>query len=205
MRTQSRTIKIKVDSEQQSRIRNTSGPSSYFMGRFKGYGLYQWNIKFYGFESDEEQSRAVDFYFGTFEAVPSKIHGQLIHGFENINSLLGRPVKASIQGRSSGWLVIDSELTAKELKAVDKFIKDGIKSLPEFLVEERKAQAEMEAELKADEEAEAERIKAIPLVIMAAQSLLEVYLDGTLPVDKQAKLWKSLEQALIKVSHYGKE
>jgi hypothetical protein len=114
----------------KTQIRNNPGQSSYFLGGFRGYGRYQWNIKFYGgFHSEYEIEIARCWAFGDY--LYSK--GE----FEYLNEVVGRPVKASIQGRSGGWLVIDTELTQAELKKVDQHVKACLKGLSAFLKEDR--------------------------------------------------------------------
>lgn len=106
-------------------IRNNPGPSSYFGGEFRGYGLYQWNIKFYGFESEYEIESACGWAFGEYLFTR--------HQFEYLNEIVGRPIQAHIDGRSGGWLVIDEELTKVELKRVDRHIRSCLKVLPKYL------------------------------------------------------------------------
>lgn len=110
-------------------IRNNPGMSSYFQGKHQGYGRYQWNIKFYGFESDFEIEMSQQWAFGSY------MHSK--QQFDQINEVIGRPVKAGIGGRSGGWFVIYDELTEEELKKLDKYVEKVIKNLPEYLKEER--------------------------------------------------------------------
>jgi hypothetical protein len=104
---------------------NNPGPSSYFGGAYRGYGMYQWNIKYYGWESDFQINEAVLWAFGVYYY--SK--GQ----FDYLNEVVGRPVRAFQAGRSGGWLVIDEPLTDKELRAVNRHIKVCMRNLPKFL------------------------------------------------------------------------
>jgi hypothetical protein len=102
-------------------------PSPYFRGQHRSYGRYQWCIKYYGFQDEFEIEIARLWAFGEY----SKGH------LENLNVVVGRPVEASIEGRSGGWLVIDTELSDAELAKVDTHVKACLKGLPEFLNEER--------------------------------------------------------------------
>lgn len=110
-------------------IRNAPGQSSYFGGGFRGYGRYQWNVKFYGWQSDFEIETACNWALGDF------LHSKC--QFEYLNEVLGRPVRAHMAGRSGGWLVIDTELTEAELLKIDAHVKACVDGLPDFLKEER--------------------------------------------------------------------
>lgn len=125
-------------------IRNNPGMSSYFGGGYRAYGLYQWNIKFYGFQAEWEIEIAQQWVFGDY--IYSKGH------FEYLNEVVGRPVKASIQGRSGGWLVIDEELTDEERAKVDAHVAASMKALPEFLKEERAYHSSLTTEEENDNE-----------------------------------------------------
>lgn len=123
-----------------TQIRNNPGQSSYFQGQYQGYGRYQWNIKFYGFEAEHEVETAQNWAFGEY----SYSTGQ----FDYLNEVVGRPVKASLQGRSGGWLVVDTELTEAELTKIDEHVKACLKGLSAMLVDERQmiVDADLEAE-----------------------------------------------------------
>ena len=110
-------------------IRNDPGLSSYFGGGHRDYGRYQWNVKFYGWQNEWEIEAARLWAFGEYMYSRG--------GFDELNDLIGRPVKASLSGRSGGWLVIDTELTKAELRKVDRHVKACMKGLPAFLKEER--------------------------------------------------------------------
>lgn len=120
-------------------IRNNPGLSSYFKGEFAAYGRYQWNIKFYEFEDDCEIETAVFWAFGEHEKLKN---GR--YGFSAISDLLGREIESHIDGRSGGWLVIDTELRAYELKQLDAFVESSMRGLPEMLKEERAFRASEE-------------------------------------------------------------
>lgn len=119
-------------------IMNNPGQSSYFGGGYSRYGHYQWNIKYYGFQNEHEIELAQLWAFGDY--LYSK--GE----FEYLNEVVGRPVKASIQGRSGGWLIIDTELTDDELDKVTKHVDACMKGLDDFLKEERRFQEEFSHE-----------------------------------------------------------
>jgi len=117
-------------------MRRCKHASNYFLGAFEKYGRYQWDVKFYGFEADWEVETAQQWVLGDY------MHSK--GEFEYLSEVVGRPVKASLQGRSGGWLVIDTELTKAELRKVDKYINASLKALPKFLKEERKLRAAKE-------------------------------------------------------------
>lgn len=146
-----------------TQIRNYPGMPSYFGGAYRGYGQYQWNIKFYGFNDEFEIESAQRWAFGEYSFKTGS--------FEGIDELLGRMVKASTQGRSGGWLVIDSELTETELKRIDSFVSACMAGLESFLVEERdfhaseaKAAADLEASTRTDLETDLRIVEALDLI-----------------------------------------
>ena len=59
------------------------------------YGRYQWNIKYHDWRDYDEISTARMWAFGEFSR-PDQ-------GFERINSLLGRKIRAELGGDSGGW------------------------------------------------------------------------------------------------------
>lgn len=134
-------MSIMLNKADGHQIRNASGPSPYFRGVYKNYGRYAWNIKFYGFQSNEEIESAQDWALG--EHVMLSTHER---GFEQISELLGRPIESYTAGRSGGWLVVGTELTEEELAIVDQHVASCMAGLPEFLKEERGRKAEEEAE-----------------------------------------------------------
>lgn len=109
-------------------IRNNPGTSNYF-GGYRGYGRYQWNIKYYGFQDSREVEAALLWSFGEYDYKLSQ--------FQGINEVIGRPVKAWIDGRSGGWLVIDEELSKEELQRMDLHVSACLEGLSQFLQEER--------------------------------------------------------------------
>jgi len=118
-------------------IGNNPGMSSYFRGYYRHYGLYQWNIKYYDFQNyDTEIEAAQEWAFGWYDYKSGS--------FETINQVVGRLVKASIQGRSGGWFVVDTELSEEELKAIDDYIQLFMDGLPSFLAEERQMRQDEE-------------------------------------------------------------
>jgi len=120
---------------QKCEIRNNPGMSSYFGGGYRGYGHYQWNIKYYGWQNEYEIESAVRWAFG--EYLYSK------RTFDQIVDIFGRPVKCHTDGRSGGWFVIDEPLSKSELRKMDRHINHVMKNLPEFLKEERKLHSEV--------------------------------------------------------------
>lgn len=119
-------------------IRNNPGPSSYFRGRYAKYGMYQWNVKTYAPETEAEYESVRLWCLGD----PVKIgtqssNGNTRYGFDQLNEVIGRKVKASLEGRSGGWLAIHEELTEEELTKVDNYVASFMKAIPEFLKEER--------------------------------------------------------------------
>jgi len=136
----------------RTQIRNNPGLSSYFQGGYRGYGRYQWNIKYYGWQNDYEIESAVLWGFGDHIKIGTKaINGNTIRGFDLLNEKLGRPIEASIEGRSGGWLVVHSELSEEELNVVDDYVRSVMEGLPSFLEEERKFRKEEEEEIQREE------------------------------------------------------
>ena len=99
------------------------GASPYFKGRYKMYGPYQWNIKFYDWQSDDEIEAANEAFF--------------YDDFYDLKERLWRDVKVHIDGRSGGWFVIDEDLTVDEWEEVNDYINGVMKALPKFLKEYR--------------------------------------------------------------------
>lgn len=104
-------------------IRRCEHKSSYWMGGRSLYGRYQWDVKYYGWEDEIEIEIVAAHFLG----------GQTKNGYEVIDEIVGRPVNCFFEGRSGGWLVIDTKLTEKELKKVDKFIERSMKEIPKLL------------------------------------------------------------------------
>lgn len=109
-------------------IQNKPGNSSYFGGGHSEYGKYQWNIKYYGFHTEDEIESARFWALGEYIYV----------SFDHINEVVGRKVAVSLEGRSSGWLTIHEDLTKIEVAKISKHIKNCLKGLPAFLKEERR-------------------------------------------------------------------
>jgi hypothetical protein len=103
--------------------------SEYFGGQYRGYGRYQWCIKYHRWQDEAEIEVAVNHYFGSYD--------YKTQSFYWIDDLLGRPVKAHIDGRSGGWFVIDEKLAKSDLAKVDDFIYHMLEDLSDFLSDER--------------------------------------------------------------------
>lgn len=130
---------MRTEKEQkQKQIRRTNGKSNYFQGGFEVYGRYQWNIKYYGFQSDEEIEYALLSFLGVYVTSGDGFFKDVESGFIKLIQLLKRPIESHIDGRSNGWLVISTELTDKELKIVDEYIESCMKQLPKLLKDFRK-------------------------------------------------------------------
>ncbi len=119
-------MQVLTNENNQSIIGNP-GESSYFLGRFKAYGQYQWNVKYYDWGSESEIELARYWAFGD----------RVGNGYSQLNELLGREASAWFDGHSGGWFVIDSELTEEELIKVNDRITAIMEYLPTFLKEER--------------------------------------------------------------------
>ena len=119
-------MQILTNENNQSIIGNP-GESSYFLGRFKAYGQYQWCVKYYDWGNEGEIEIARLWGFGD----------RVGNTYSEINELLGREVSAWFDGRSGGWFVIDSELTEEELIKVNDRITAIMEYLPTLLKEER--------------------------------------------------------------------
>lgn len=119
-------------------IRGKVSRSQYYGGGYRKYGKYQWDIKYYWWESDYEIEAAVQWAFGDRVRNGANPHTRnTVYGFDGISELLGRPIASSIAGRSGGWLVIDTELTQTELERMDEFVEGLMAGLPQFLRDER--------------------------------------------------------------------
>jgi hypothetical protein len=127
-------------------IRNVTGPSPYFRGRYRRYGTYQWNVKLHGIDFDENELESIrDWALGEHVKV-----GQG-YGFERINEILGRKVESYLEGRSGGWLTINDDLTLEEVQKIDSFIFESLKDIPSFLKEEREYKAEEQRQAEEEE------------------------------------------------------
>ena len=113
----------------KSLIMNNPGQSSYFNNQYKGYGRYQWNIKYYNWQDEDEIELAINWAFGSYVYHTGE--------FDYLNDVVGRPVKAHIAGQSGGWLVVDTELTKEELDKVSAHVASCMAGLDKFLAEER--------------------------------------------------------------------
>ena len=140
-------------------IRNNPGQSAYLGGGHRTYGRYQWCIKYYGFRADWEIEVAQQWAFGDWR---KQVDGQ--YGFDGISDLLGRPIDATIHGRSGGWLVVDSELSPEELRKLDEHVAACMVELPAFLANEREFRAAEEREAKEQERIKADALAADPRV-----------------------------------------
>lgn len=140
---------MKSNTLKKQGLRRCEHDSSYFGGAFNRYGRYQWDIKYHGWQSEYEIESAREYFFGEFRQL--KVNDSYLFGCESIDELLGRKIKASIQGRSGGWLVIDTELTASELKKIDRFVSRMMTQLPKYLKGERDFQKQQEVEAMEDE------------------------------------------------------
>src|SRR5574343_374937 len=117
-------------------IRNVTGPSSYFRGVYNRYGRYQWNVKLSNISFDDiELEQIQDMFLG--EYVKNK-NGK--YGYTSIKEHLGREVESHLDGRSGGWLVINTELTDDEVLKIDAFVRESLESIPSFLKEIRDAE-----------------------------------------------------------------
>ena len=97
--------------------------SPYWNGGFEGYASNQWDIKYYGFESEYEVEYAQLWAFG--------------ENFEMLQIATGVKAEFFIEGRSSGWLCTNTELTVKQLQKITEYVKECLKGLPEVLKEYR--------------------------------------------------------------------
>jgi len=108
------------------------------------------------------------------------------YGFEYINDWLGREVPSYLEGRSGGWLTINTELTDEEIAKVDEFVASCLKAIPEFLKEEReyraneaKEAAEQEARTEAELQADPRVMQALDLIKQIAGCDAVVMVKGT--------------------------
>lgn len=115
-------------------LRRCKHSSSYFRGAYNKYGRYQWDVKYQGFNDEYEIEAAVSMALGEYDFK--------VKGWSALTDLLGRPIKSHLDGRSGGWLVIDTELTDEELEKVDEYIEECMEHLPVFLQEFRQERGE---------------------------------------------------------------
>ena len=165
----------------RTQIRNNPGLSSYFQGGYRGYGRYQWNIKYYGWQNDYEIESAVLWGFGDYVKIGTKaINGNTIRGFYLIGELVGRPIESFTAGRSGGWLVVNTELTEEELTKIDSHVESVMKSLPSFLEEERSFRKEEEEAAQREENLrEEKKLKVFKkFSVSSFEGLIEKLLEG---------------------------
>lgn len=105
--------------------RNASGPSSYFRGAYNRYGEYQWNVKLKNLnvECSEE-------ILGIFTEVQLRLFEEYCKEELRID-----PKYINIDGRSGGWLVVDTELTNKQIASIDKYVASTLKHFEKQLIE----------------------------------------------------------------------
>lgn len=160
----------------KTEIRNDPGMSSYFAGDYRGYGRYQWNVKYPRFQSDQEIEAARFWALGEYVK-----NSDGNYGFSVLSDMLKRPIESSMAGRSGGWLVIDTPLTAAELRKIDRHVAQSMQALPGYLKEEREfrrqeaedavnAERRTRAELAADKRVE--RIKALVREVAGTDAVL---------------------------------
>ena len=113
----------------QNQIRRISGPSNYWNNARNVYGRYQWNVKYYGYESEDE----IEFIQLCLLGIDLE-HGK---GFDALKDLLNKDVESHLDGRSGGWLVIDTPLSDNELSIVDEYVSTSMKQIPNLLKEFR--------------------------------------------------------------------
>jgi len=93
------------------------------MGGRSLYGRYQWDVKYYGWMDEIEPSFVIDHFLGA----------ETKDGYQVIDEIVGRTVNCFFEGRSGGWLVIDTELTEDELERVDEYIEKSMRDIPVLL------------------------------------------------------------------------
>lgn len=119
-------------------IRNNPGMSSYFNGGHNSYGRYQWNVKTYQPETESEYEAVRLWCLGEHVKIGSKAsNGNTLYGYEQISEIVGRPIQSYLDGRSGGWLVVNSELTEEELTKLDEYVSEFMKGIKQFLIDER--------------------------------------------------------------------
>ena len=114
----------------QNQIRRTNGASNYWNNAREVYGKYQWNVKYYSYESEDE----IEF----IQLCLLGIDLERGKGFTALKDLLNKDVESHLGGRSGGWLVINTPLTNEELSIVDEYVSISMKQIPNLLKEYRK-------------------------------------------------------------------
>jgi hypothetical protein len=147
-------------------VRNASGPSPYFQGRYKRYGQYQWNVKLHQIDFDDHELESIRDW-----ALGERVKVGRGYGFERINELLGHEVESYLEGQSGGWLTINADLTPEEIQKIDSFVSESLKGIPLFLKEEREYRAEEQR--RAEEEEKSLRALQNDKRIQKALALIE--------------------------------
>lgn len=132
-----------------------------------GHTEYRFNIKYYHWENTREIEAALDWAFGFYS------HKDGGH-FELIDDHMNRRIRASIDGRSGGWLVIQEELSEAELAKLTAYVESVMKALPDFLAEERVHRKEEAEEAAREEQAARDKLKADPRVRDVLTTLHEI-------------------------------
>ena len=117
----------------QNQIRRINGPSNYWNNARELYGLYQWNIKYYGGYEDEIEIEYIQLCLlgEHFKYQENK------HGFTALKDLLNKNIESHLDGRCGGWLVVNTPLTNKELSIIDEYILHSMNQIPNLLKEFR--------------------------------------------------------------------
>ena len=169
---------VMTSNDGKSQIRNDPGLSSYFRGGYQAYGRYQWNVKHYGWEDMEQEIEAARLWaFGESVAFTTVVGGARYLCREHIEELIGRKVSCGFYGRSGGWFVVVDDLTEVELEKIDDHVKLTMESLPKFLREERRINAEFEQKAEEDEMARTAELLADTRIIKALELLYQAAPD----------------------------
>lgn len=99
----------------KTRVYTNANKTPYFQNGHRAYGRYQWNVKRYDWHRISLESEA-------FEQALEDLRCDTIEVIQYKLGALDREISIGFDGRSSGWLVIDSPLTDDELALIDMLV-----------------------------------------------------------------------------------
>ena len=103
----------------KTRVKTHQKKTPYFNNGLEYYGRYQWNVKRYDWENDED------------------INDAQLNTIQRLKFELNDPrLDISFQGRSGGWLVIDTPLEPMELRRVDVLVEKYLNASIEDIMNE---------------------------------------------------------------------
>jgi hypothetical protein len=192
----------------QGGIRNNPGRSSYFGGNHPRYGRWQWNVKRYDWDADDEEHSFVNqvedarrFFFG--EYVCDK-QGRK-RGHDAVPAIIGRKpieeggaiINCGFDGRSGGWFVVDEELDDDELDKLDKYIYDMMHGgLKQYLEEERALRRQEKEAAEAEEREQRRKVLSDRRLLRIVASLRKIAGDDFSLIVHGVDVIKTLDETL---------